>query len=56
MGDGSRSSTEGGELEESANPTQILAYHRCTAVVRPAVLLCCRCGLPGSRYVLFVAR
>ena len=27
------------------NPTQLLAYHRCTAEVRTAVLRCCRCGL-----------
>ena len=30
------------------NPTQLLAHHRCTAVVRTAELLCCRCGLVGA--------
>ena len=30
------------------NSALLLAYHRCIAVVRTAVLLCCRCGLVGT--------
>ena len=36
------------EIVENVNPTQLLGYHGCTAVVRTAVLLCCRCGLVGT--------